>query len=40
MGETIVGLLEQVIERQPLLQDLSPDATPTWSEISKRWKAK
>ena len=38
MGEAITDLFEQVIQRQPLLQDLPIDDAPSWSDIIKRWK--
>ncbi len=38
MGEAIADLFEQVIERQPLLQDLPTNDDPSWSQITKRWK--
>jgi hypothetical protein len=38
MGEAIADLYEQVVERQPLLQDLPVNDDPTWSDISRRWK--
>jgi hypothetical protein len=38
MGEAIVKLYEQVIERVPALQDLPDVRTPTWEQISARWK--
>lgn len=38
MGEAIADLFEQVVERQPLLQDLPRDQGPTWDELSPRWK--
>ncbi len=38
MGEAILKLFEQVIERVPALQNLPDNATPTWAEISASWK--
>ena len=40
MGEAIVALFEQVVERTPALQDLNDIDSPTWSEITARWKSK
>lgn len=40
MGEAIVRLFEQVIERQPLLQNLPVDDDPHWEELTRRWKKK
>ncbi|MBT6155463.1 MAG: hypothetical protein HOL01_21325 [Planctomycetaceae bacterium] len=39
MGEAIARVFEQVIERQPQLQELPKPAGPTWKEITARWKA-
>jgi hypothetical protein len=38
MGEAIVALFEQVIERSPFLQDLPTAGGPTWSDITARWR--
>ncbi|QDU08916.1 hypothetical protein [Gimesia aquarii] len=38
MGEAIVVLFEQVIERVPYLQTLPNATKPTWDEITARWK--
>jgi hypothetical protein len=38
MGEAIVGLFEQVVDRTPQLQDLSDNQAPSWSEITAKWK--
>jgi hypothetical protein len=38
MGEAIVTLFEEVIERTPRLQQAYDHATPTWSEIRAKWK--
>lgn len=38
MGEAIADLFEQIVQRQPLLQDLPTNNDPTWAEISQRWK--
>ena len=38
MGEAIVKLFEQVIERIPDLQALPDGTTPTWAEITAGWK--
>ena len=40
LGEAIVQLFEQVVERQPMLESVAPDPQPTWAEITERWKAK
>jgi len=40
MGEAIVKLFEQVIERVPALQELLDDTSPTWDDITARWKRK
>lgn len=37
MGEAIARLFEQVIERQPHLQNLPTSSGPSWSEITKGW---
>jgi hypothetical protein len=39
MGEAIVTLFEQVIERVPALQKLPDPTVPTWTEVTNRWKA-
>jgi hypothetical protein len=39
MGEAIVTLFEQVVERQPQLQELPKLTGPTWKEITARWKS-
>ncbi|MBM83157.1 MAG: hypothetical protein CMJ78_21555 [Planctomycetaceae bacterium] len=38
MGEAIVKLYEDVIQRTPALQELDGMQTPSWSELAKRWK--
>ena len=38
MGEAIADLFEQIVQRQPLLQDLPANNDPTWAEITQRWK--
>ena len=38
MGEAIVTLFEAVVERTPRLQQAHDQATPTWAEISARWR--
>ena len=40
MGEAIARMFEQVIQREPLLQEVTPTDHPAWSEITDRWKAK
>jgi len=40
MGEAIARMFEQVIQREPLLEQVTPLDRPTWSEITDRWKAK
>jgi hypothetical protein len=40
MGEAIARMFEQVIQREPLLEKVTPSDRPTWSEITDRWKAK
>ncbi len=37
MGEAIVNLYEQVIEAQPLLQNLPTDDDPDWRTLTQRW---
>lgn len=38
IGEVIAGLFEQVIERMPQLQDQEHKKSPSWSEITKKWR--
>ncbi len=38
MGEAIVALFEQVIERVAALQEIPNSSGPTWAEITTRWK--
>ncbi len=38
MGEAIADLFEQVVQRQPLIQNLPQSDDPSWSEVTKRWK--
>lgn len=39
MGEAIVDLFEQVIQRQPRLAQISdPTGSPTWEEVTRRWR--
>ncbi|MBL4883269.1 MAG: hypothetical protein JKY95_01870 [Planctomycetaceae bacterium] len=38
MGEAIADLFEQVVESQPLLQDLPINDNPNWETLAKRWK--
>ncbi|HIE99719.1 MAG TPA: hypothetical protein EYG03_03125 [Planctomycetes bacterium] len=38
MGEAIVTLFEQVIERTPLLQKLPANGGPSWLEITNKWR--
>ncbi len=40
MGEAIVTLFEQVIERSPVLQELPASDGPDWNELSSRWGAR
>lgn len=37
MGEAIADLYEQVIEAQPLLQELPIDNAPDWKTLTQRW---
>lgn len=38
MGEAIVKLFEEVVERAPRLQELKDLNSPSWSEITAKWK--
>jgi len=38
IAEAIADLFEQVIQEQPLLQELPADDGPTWAELTKRWQ--
>jgi hypothetical protein len=38
MGEAIVRLFEQVIERSTLLQELPTHGGPSWSDITNKWR--
>ncbi|MBP86331.1 MAG: hypothetical protein CMJ64_06405 [Planctomycetaceae bacterium] len=38
MGEAIVKLFEQVVDRTPLLQDLDDKQPRSWAEITAKWK--
>ena len=38
MGEAVADLMEQVVQRQPLLQQLPRDDGPGWQVLSDRWK--
>ena len=38
MGEAIVGLFEQVVDRTPQLQELGEHQDRSWSEITAKWK--
>jgi hypothetical protein len=38
MGEAIVSLFEQVIERTPALQKLPTDSGPSWSDMTNKWR--
>jgi hypothetical protein len=40
MGEAVADLFEQVVERQPLLQEMPRTHGPTWGELAKRWRMK
>jgi hypothetical protein len=40
MGEAIANLYEQVIEAQPLLQNLPTDDDPDWETLTQRWGKK
>ncbi len=40
MGEAIAELFEQVVARVPTLQEQRDDATPTWGELTSRWRRK
>jgi hypothetical protein len=40
MGEAIAKLFEQVVERVPTLADLHDAGSPTWDELTSRWKRK
>ena len=38
MGEAVGELMEQVVRRQPLLDELPQDPGPSWSALSRRWR--
>jgi hypothetical protein len=38
MGAAVAKLFEQVVERVPALQELPDHMSPTWDEITVRWK--
>lgn len=38
MGEAIVTLFEQLIERSPYLQKIPTSNSPTWNNITERWR--
>jgi len=38
MGEAVVTLFEQVIERSPGLQSLMTEGGPSWSDITNKWR--
>lgn len=38
MGEAVADLFEQVSERLPMLQDTAEYESPTWDEITARWR--
>ncbi len=38
MGEAVADLFEQIVERQPLLQQLPTPPGPTWEELTQRWR--
>lgn len=38
MGEAIVSLFEQVVDRSPGLQSLPNAVSPSWAEISTKWR--
>jgi hypothetical protein len=38
MGEAVADLMEKVVQRQPLLQQLPTDDGPAWQTLSARWK--
>lgn len=40
MGEAIARIFEQVIQREPLLEEVTPLDQPAWNEITSCWKAK
>lgn len=40
MGEAVADLMEKVVERQPLLQELPRDNGPGWKQLSGRWQKK
>ena len=39
MGEAIAGMFESVVERSPELQQLPTEDGPTWSDITRKWRA-
>ena len=38
MGEAVGEIMEQVVQRQPLLEQLPQDPGPSWSALSRRWR--
>jgi hypothetical protein len=38
MGEAIVTLFEQLIERSPYLQKIPSSNGPTWNNITEQWR--
>jgi hypothetical protein len=38
MGEAVADLMEEVVQRQPLLQEMPRDNGPGWKQLSGRWK--
>lgn len=38
MGEAVADLMEKVVQRQPLLQEMPRDNGPGWKQLSGRWK--
>jgi hypothetical protein len=39
IAEAIADLLEQIVERVPVLVNVPDFATPTWEELTERWES-
>lgn len=39
MGEAIVTLFEQIVERSPYLQNMPATSETTWNDVTERWRA-
>ena len=40
MGEAVADLMEKVVQRQPLLQEMPKDTEPGWKQLSGGWQKK